>query len=448
MTTVPAIKGKIGDTVYYQCVMNTKDLISRTETVENYFTETDYIEMGERGKLQRKLDKRYLNEIAPYLLRNKDRFFNSFVVNLDPSLCEFKSLQNFTVNIKNQHYPVADAIQFDYRDQAKAIGFLHIKDTGSMYVLDGQHRMAALRAALNPSENEKKILSKKLEATNEQDLLKTDNDIKQDEYSVIFVALDSKKSRRTLFTDINTYARKISQSEEIGMSERNGYSKIVQNIVDEKLVFNHPDWIVHSGSSLPESSLKITTKKHLLEIVKKTCISGDLKWQKDKLPELSVLNKGQTLCVAFLNEMFSKIDGYKDALKKEPSDNHLPKLRKPESKVGLIFKPLPQVALAEAILQLKEKSDLDTSKIYKTINNIDWSFKYGSQFTGAVINIEGNIQTGKKVQARLRDLIICWVLGTKKAEAFFAGGRFDELTEEWQNSTGLKGKPIPEATTI
>ena len=31
MTTVPAISGKIGDTVYYQCVMNAKDLIARTD---------------------------------------------------------------------------------------------------------------------------------------------------------------------------------------------------------------------------------------------------------------------------------------------------------------------------------------------------------------------------------------------------------------------------------
>ena len=447
MTTVPAISGKIGDTVYYQCVMNAKDLIARTESVEEYFSEEDYKEMGERGKLQRKLDKRYLNEIAPYLLRNRDRFFNSFVVNLDPQLCEFKSLSNFTVNIDNKFYPVADSIQFDYRDQAKNIGFLHIKDTGSMYILDGQHRMAALRAAINPTEDDRKVLNKKLEQSDELHLLKSDNGLKQDQYSVLFVLLDNKKSQRTLFTDINTYARKISQSEMIGMDERNGYRKIIQNLIDENLVFNHADWIVHSGSSLPESSLKITTKKHLEDIVTMTCEYNGHIWPKNKFPETSEFNKGQTISVAFLNEMFSNIEAYKNALKKDPTDNNLPALRKKESKVGLIFKPLPQVALAEAILLLKEKSDLDTSKIYKKINNIDWSYEYGSQFTGAVINIEGNIQTGKRVQSRLRDLIICWILGNTKAEEFFEGsGRFEELTEEWQNSTGKKG-PIPEVKT-
>ena len=54
-----------------------------------------------------------------------------------------------------------------------------------MYILDGQHRMAALRAAINPTEDDKKVLNKKLEQTNELDLLKSDNGIKQDQYSVL-----------------------------------------------------------------------------------------------------------------------------------------------------------------------------------------------------------------------------------------------------------------------
>ena len=49
----------------------------------------------------------------------------------------------------------------------------HIKDTGSMYILDRQHRMATLRAAINPTEDDKKVLNKKLEQTNELNLLKS-----------------------------------------------------------------------------------------------------------------------------------------------------------------------------------------------------------------------------------------------------------------------------------
>ena len=43
MTTVPSIKGIIGDKLYYQCTMNAQDLIARTEPVEEFFSEDEQI---------------------------------------------------------------------------------------------------------------------------------------------------------------------------------------------------------------------------------------------------------------------------------------------------------------------------------------------------------------------------------------------------------------------
>ena len=43
MSTVPSIKGIIGDKLYYQCTMNAKDLIARTEPVEEFFSEDDSV---------------------------------------------------------------------------------------------------------------------------------------------------------------------------------------------------------------------------------------------------------------------------------------------------------------------------------------------------------------------------------------------------------------------
>ena len=103
-------------------------------------------------------------------------------------------------------------------------------------------------------------------------------------------------------------------------------------------------------------------------------------------------------------------------------------------------------ALAEAVLLLKMKSDLDTPQIYKAINNIDWSYeKENHQFLGSIINIDGNIQNGKGIKKRLRNLIIYWILGPKKAELFFEDfeDSLEDLTKEWNKATGKKGQ-IPE----
>ena len=439
MTTVPAVKGKIGITDFYQCTMNAKDLVARTEPVSEHFTTKDYEEMGERGKLQRDLDKRYLTEITPYLLRNHDRFFNSIVVHLDANLCRFKSLSTMTLPVGDKNISIMEAFPFDYADDAKRIGFLQIKDTGSMYILDGQHRMAALRAARNPSEEERKTLTKNFEKNNELHLLKDNNTIKQDQLSVLFVDLKGKKEQRTLFCDINTYARKIAKGPEIGMSERNGYYKIIQNMLDENSVFSSPKWVVQSGSSLPDGSQQFTTKKHLSTIVTNILKFYGYDWRKDVLPAQEEFKKGEKIAIKFLDAFVTKIDAYKLALSQDPTSNELPKLRRKENKGALLYKPLPQVALAEAILHLIDKSDLDEPAIYRAINKIDWSFKKGSQFENTLMTIDGNILTGKKVQARLRDMIIYWVVGPSKAGKVLTDDRLEELTQEWQDATGQEG---------
>jgi hypothetical protein len=169
-------------------------------------------------------------------------------------------------------------------------------------------------------------------------------------------------------------------------------------------------------------------------------------WEKNILPEKAELEKVQAVCVSFLNELFTKIDGYKKVL--SPPNTHLenscPSYRHPQNTFALIMKPMPMQALAEAVLLLKMKSDMDTPQIYKTINNIDWSYNDEKhQFLGSIINIDGNIQNGKGIKNRLRDLMIYWILGPSKAKLFFEDGRLEELTKDWNNSTGLKGD-IPE----
>ena len=63
MTTVPAIRGKIGNIEYFQCTMNAHDLVARTQNATEYFSKQDWEEMGDWGKNQREVDKRYLRLI-------------------------------------------------------------------------------------------------------------------------------------------------------------------------------------------------------------------------------------------------------------------------------------------------------------------------------------------------------------------------------------------------
>lgn len=441
MTTVAAIKGKMGDINYYQCTMKTKDVISRTECATEYFSKEDWSEMGADGQMQREPSKRYLTDIAPYLLRTKKRFFNSIVVLLDPKLCQFKSLDEYPVKVGSEFKPVSKLVDFDYQDKAATIGFLSIKDTGHMLILDGQHRMLALRAVLTKREELEKVLAKQ-EDSYENYL---NHGVFEDDISVIFVNLENKKDQRKVFGDINTYAKTVSQKERIFISEDNGYYKITQDFVS-----NNPfrddfvNFVNLKGTSLPDRSTKLTTGKHINEMVEYISIEAGYKFPKQGLPSENDLDTAKKLCRDFLTSFFTKIKAYNLAFEDMAS---IPVLREHSNhnKYALLFKPMPQVSLLQAVHYMKEHTDMDEDAIYRSINKIDWSIDKGSQWEGIVMTNDQTILTGKAVQDRLRDLIIYFVLGESKFKNLENGDeRYDELLNKWQSSTKSKENKLPQ----
>ena len=110
---------------------------------------------------------------------------------------------------RNGNKKVKEAVtDFTVKQNIEKIGFLTILDEKGMCILDGQHRMKAIRAALEDSP-EKEKLRKILQNTNEEELLKSNNGVENDTYSVIFVAAETVTEKT--FTDINTYAKPIGR---------------------------------------------------------------------------------------------------------------------------------------------------------------------------------------------------------------------------------------------
>ena len=119
--------------------------------------------------------------------------------------------------------------------------------------------------------------------------------------------------------------------------------------------------------------------------------------------------------------------------------NYIVDLRKKDSKDkwGLLLKPLPQIALVDAIIFLKRESDLDDNQIYAKINKIDWSYDKKSQFENMVITPESNILTGGKITARLTNMILFWVLGKKKFIETVGQEVLDSLISDY-NTVNIK----------
>ncbi len=446
MPIVPAIKGKIGSIEYYQCTMSAMDLISRTQNATEYFSKEDWEEMGPWGQNQRDVDPRYLKKITPYLLRDKDRFFNSFLVLLDTSKCEFKSIGDQPADVKGNLSRIKDAVSdYSVKENLDRVGFLTILDQGAMCILDGQHRMRAIRAAITDADKEK--LKKVLKNDGEEELLNSDNGVKDDLYSVIFVAAPTREIERKIFTDINTYAKPIGKKELTMLSETNGYFKVSQNLAKEGFPFSS-DLMYMQSTALPDAAAAITTLHHMAVMIEKVCLAHDIKWNKEKKQTKEAIAEGEALSKSVLGEVFSNIEAYKYVIKKHkenPKDKpkFIAELRKKDDnrKWGLLFKPLPQLALLEAILFLKSSDggDLDKKQIYNAINDIDWSYDKGSQFENMVITPEGNILTGSKILERLKNMILFWILGENKFKQIVGEVNLKTLNEDYNIVNDLKG---------
>jgi len=419
MTTTAAIEGQMGEYKYYQTTMKTADVISKTSAAVDYFSPADWEEMGEISRVQREPDlKRIMNEIAPYLVRSQKRFFNSIVVLLDEKACDFKSLEMFPVTDGSGKQTTASKLLLPaYQKKAQSIGFLEINDSKAMLILDGQHRMLALKKVMN-EQNELREVFKKLDE--DFDEYKNHN-VANDDISVIFLKVPDRPEMRKIFEDLNTYAKRQSKDVEIFGSESNPWYKICQHFclhtVNKKIGSNFlNDFVQKKGTSLGDKARKMTTAAHLVQIIKFLTLAMKFKQQMQLESIKEKMDVASKLCRNELNAFFEKINIFNKII--NGNDNTIiPSLRDPANKDALILKPMPQVALFKAIYFLKKNSDMDVDAIYKGANKIDFSYEAaGNQWKDLVIASGGNILTSGKVEGLLRRMLVYFIAGKPRCQ--------------------------------
>src|SRR5206468_953140 len=125
-----------------------------------------------------------------------DRFFNALIVLVyEPESFEFEPLSKTVPGL-----PAA------YRKSAEQMGFLSIEG-GSLVVLDGQHRLAALRGVTTAGPE---LKGEYVDA------------VADDELSVLFIPHESFEKTRRIFNKVNRYAKPTSPSDNIITSEDDG----------------------------------------------------------------------------------------------------------------------------------------------------------------------------------------------------------------------------------
>ena len=127
-TILAAIKGKSGNTDYFICSMKARRLAAETT--------------GVGSKIRQDINSdNIVKYIAPYLAEDNDRFFGSVIVSATGKWT-FTPFGNFLG--KDAAHPLYKP----FMNRLNNMGILSIPDSSVWHLLDGQHRVMAIKCAI------------------------------------------------------------------------------------------------------------------------------------------------------------------------------------------------------------------------------------------------------------------------------------------------------------
>lgn len=200
-THYASVKGTIGDWTYYATVMRVSDIVLYIKFAEQVCPNEDLDMM-----IQREVSARS-KQIAEYLRTQDQRFFGSLIIAVYGGEAKFLPISFSDAPLLSQLEGKLGILQFDGSEQ--------------YYVVDGQHRLAALK-----------------------EVVKQDNvRYKNDEVSVILIShskdAEGMARARRLFTTVNRYAKKTSPVIDIVMDEDDGLAIITRRLIRENEFFSN-----------------------------------------------------------------------------------------------------------------------------------------------------------------------------------------------------------------
>ncbi len=318
---LPCLKGQMGDWYYYITLLKFSEVANRVllpSEIDAYYADKENLKLGDW--IQRDLQKNRTNNIVEYLRKQPQYFFNSLILGIYEGNPSWQDL-NLT---SDKTYDTIDENKQDYL--SRTFGLLNLDGNEDIFAIDGQHRAIAIREAV-----------------------KVDGKLKNDEIAVIFVGhktdVEGKIRTRRLFSTLNKYAKPVSQSEIIALSEDNNCAVITRILVDNYPLFKNKILLIKNRSINPEDTTHFTNILVLYDIVERLLTNGSIVGikvrGKDKKSYTTTrvsddeIKKSTVLIKKLLEEIIEEIP----SLKKYFDGG---KINRKSKKSSLLFRPIGQ----------------------------------------------------------------------------------------------------------
>ena len=235
---LPALRGQFGDWVYYACLMPLSELGARVRYANDVHQSTVLSEF-----IQRSLEGPRAGHIADYLASTPDRFFNSLVLAVYGGAPEWLDVGGFRT-----HDPSLRGVLSEQAENS--IGFLQMSGREDIFAVDGQHRLAGIKRALE----------EKRATPGEQ---------------VPVILIGHKKTQaglrrtRRLFTTLNKTAVPVRKRDIIALDEDDVMAITVRRMVETDPRFADPRIAIVASQNIPShNQVALTTISSLYDTLK------------------------------------------------------------------------------------------------------------------------------------------------------------------------------------
>jgi DNA sulfur modification protein DndB len=401
---IPGIKGRMGNTDFYQATMKVGDLVKGIRPANE---DDSWTTMTIEDRLQREPDlKRIKEQIAPYIAGAKDRFFGAVIVLVYRGEIFFDSIKDWVSN----KAPRA------YQSVAEDIGIITI-DGGSLIMLDGQHRLLALEKVFRG------------EITGE-----CREEVPNDDVCVIFINHESNEKTRRIFNKVNRYAKPTSRGDNIITSEDDRSAIIARKLLSDGAPLGvkakgSSDVIVEwKNNTLAARSTKLTTISVVYETVKLILTAKSVPLDPTSRPTEEDLEQYYEWAEKFWNTVLEKLQPYQEALY---DSSQIPEMRKDDHPYSLLFKSAAQIALFKGLIAAIREERLSLCEAVRRANKIDWSMS-SDIWTNVLVTPSGTMARAQQAQNLGGRLIAYLIAADKMTEE-----EIEVIQREYNSANGV-----------
>lgn len=377
-TAIPALSGKFGSYEYWLTTMRVGEII-RSITIPK--DDPDWPGLSIEERYQRDVNlRRVKKDIAPYFAGDPDRFSGALILAVkNHEGMSFEPLSSIGPGKMPKLYLSA----------AENIGFLTLSGREVLVPLDGQHRAKAFEFAISGNDEADKAIPN----------VRPNSKLAEEEVAVILVRFESEKSRR-IFNKVNRYAKPTTKADNLITDDDDAVAVATRLLIGgegEGGIDGHlmPARLVRfQSNTLNAKAPEFTTLATFYEanlVIVKECVWAGLPGTPQGADE-----KQRELFQEKIRELWQtlldRIELFAQAVQDPTADGDARRMDIREA--SLLGKPIGQLVLVRAFLELKARLHKSDAELCNRLNRVDWSVSWPG-WTSVLMNPNGRVMSGR-----------------------------------------------------